>query len=104
MQPSASANTQHSDMQEKKNIRLLISLGILVVSTVIVYFFTSGTNTLAVDKALFKVENLKAIDKVELTSVSEKIELKFNGARWRVNDQLADVDMVDVLFATLQQR
>jgi hypothetical protein len=29
--------------------------------------------------------------------------LKFNGAKWRVNDQLSDVDMVDVLFATLQQ-
>lgn len=102
-QHCASVNSQRSDMQKEKNIRLLISLCVLMVCTVAVYFYVSRTATVVVDKNRFKVENLDAIDRVELTSASEKIELKFNGARWRVNDQLANMNMVDVLFATLQQ-
>jgi hypothetical protein len=90
-------------MQKKKNKQLLVSLGVLSISTLLVYFFLYGNDSTVVDKNLFKVENLTAIDRVELTSGKEKVELKFNGARWRVNDQLADPSMIDVLFATLQQ-
>ena len=103
MRPSVSENFQRSDMQEKRNIRLLILLGVLTLITVAVYFSIANADEIVVDKNVFKVENLKAIDRVVLTKGAATTELQFNGARWRVNDQLANTDMVDVLFATLQQ-
>jgi hypothetical protein len=92
-----------SDMQEKRNIRLLILLSVLVTVTVGIYFvFRTNTSTV-VDKALFKLSDYSTINKVILEKDHKTIELKFDGARWKVNDQLADRSMIDVLFATLQQ-
>lgn len=92
-----------SDMQQKRNIRLLISLGILTITTVIVFFAFDTRQSIAVNKALFRIEDFTVIDKVVLTTNQKPIELKFDGGRWKVNDQLADRSMIDVLFAALQQ-
>jgi hypothetical protein len=92
-----------SDMQEKRNIRLLILLGVLVTVTIGVFFAFNTNTTLVVDKALFKLSDYSTINKVLLEKNQKAIELKFDGARWKVSDQLADRSMIDVLFATLQQ-
>lgn len=91
-------------MQRKKNIQLLVTLVILVMATVVTYFFTIHSFEQTVDKSIFRVEELKSIDRVVLEKTSgSSIELKLEGTRWRVNDQPADLNMVDVLFATIQQ-
>lgn len=89
-------------MQQKRNVRLLISLCVLLVTTAVVLFLFNRETT-AVDKTIFRVEDLKTIDKVVLEKDSSKTELALEGARWKVNGQVADRSMVDVLFATLQQ-
>lgn len=90
-------------MQKKQNIRLLIFFGILIIAAVSVFFLLNTDNRMIVNKDIFRVEDFTKIDKVVLTKEGTPIELKFDGTRWRVNDQLADRNMIDVLFATLQQ-
>lgn len=89
-------------MQQRRNIRLLISLGALIVVTGIV-LFTFNREQASVDKTIFQVEDLKAIDRVVLERDSSKTELAIENARWKVNGELADRSLIDVLFATLQQ-
>lgn len=91
-------------MQEKRNIRLLISFVLLLITTGIVYFLTQSTGEVVTDKTIFKVEDFTAIDRVLLTGTGDsKVDLSFDGARWKVNEQAVDPNMVDVLFATMQQ-
>lgn len=90
-------------MQQKKNIRLLISLCVLIIITaalIIIFNQEDGT----IDKTVFRVADLNSVDKVVLERDSVKIELILDASgRWRANGELADPAMVDVLFATLQQ-
>jgi hypothetical protein len=92
-----------SNMQEKKNIRLLVLLVLLITATVIVSWMNIQPET-TVNKNIFKVQDIKAIDRITLESANGKVELEFNGARWKINDKYeADRNLVDVLFATIQQ-
>lgn len=91
-------------MQEKINKRRIITLMILVVVTVVVYFGVTRERRIAVPIDIFQVENLESIGTVELRSGNATVTLSYNGAYWRVNDRYdADGDMIRVLFATLQQ-
>lgn len=89
-------------MQQKRNIRLLISLCALIVITTVTLFLFNRERAV-VDKTIFKVEDLKTVDNVVLQHDSITTTLALDGSRWKVNGQLADRSMVDVLFATLQQ-
>lgn len=92
-------------MQEKINQRRVISLSVLIVLTALAYIFISRKDEQeAVDKGLFKTESLKSINRVELMSTSDTVNLTFSGSRWMVNDKfIADGSLIEVLFATLQQ-
>ena len=91
-------------MQEKKNKRLAIILIVLLAATAAVYWSGRSDNQYAVDKNLYRNFDLKTVDHITLESKSGKVDLKFNGSRWKVNEQFdADANMIDVLFATLQQ-
>jgi hypothetical protein len=89
-------------MQQKRNIRLLISLCVLIAITAVVLFLFNRESA-TVDKTVFQVDDLKTIDKVILEQDSTKTELAIEGVRWKVNGQPADRALIDVLFATLQQ-
>lgn len=89
-------------MQQKRNIRLLISLCVLIVITATVLFLFNRERV-TVDKTIFQVADLKTIDQVVLEHDSAKTELAVDGIRWKVNGQVADRSLIDVLFATLQQ-
>lgn len=91
-------------MQEKRNKGLFILLALLLASIAVsVYTLQQGDEKFE-QKDIFKVEDLKAIDKVELRSSRDTVQLSFSGNRWMVNgNEPADRDMVDVLFATLLQ-
>lgn len=90
-------------MQQKRNIRLLISLCVLTLITALLIFLFNRTDNV-VDKTFFRIADLRSVDKVVLEHDSSKVELKLDASgRWKANDQLADRSMIDVLFATLQQ-
>jgi hypothetical protein len=94
----------NSDMQEKKNKRLAILFAALCCMTAIVYWVGQDDGTVSVDKNKFKNFDLKAIDHIILESKGGRVELKFTGSKWEVNNQFdADASMIQVLFATLQQ-
>ena len=91
-------------MQERKNKRLAILLGVLCSITAMVYYFSSRDGSIQIDKNVFKNYDLKSINEIILESKKGKVELKFNGAKWELNNQFdADPSMVEVLFASLQQ-
>lgn len=91
-------------MQEKKNKRLAILFAALCCMTAIVYWVGLDDGTVSVDKNKFKNFDLKAIDHIILESKGGRVELKFTGSKWEVNNQFdADASMIQVLFATLQQ-
>jgi hypothetical protein len=91
-------------MQEKRNKRLAILLVVLLGLTASVYWFGQSESGYEVDPAIFKQYDLTTIDEVVLESPSGKIALKYEGARWKVNEKFnANSERINVLFATLQQ-
>jgi hypothetical protein len=91
-------------MQRKKNIQLLISLIVMTIIIVVLFIFSNTKSGSSVDKDLFQIKNLDKIDHVLLESHKGKTDLKFNGAKWMVNEKYeADRQMITVLFATLKQ-
>lgn len=91
-------------MQEKRNKGLLILLTVLLAGIVVVLLTMQQSEEKFEQKDIFKVADLKAINKVELSSPHDTVQLSFSGNWWVVNGvEPADRDMVDVLFATLLQ-
>lgn len=88
--------------QEKRNRNLLISLIVLLAITVGYWASTQNKNSSA-DADLFQVEDLTLIDRVIFEKGGQQFELKFDGIRWKVDEEQADQGLVDVLFATLKQ-
>lgn len=90
-------------MQEKKNKRRFAVLVILTVVTLLVFWWIQPENRLDINQDIFQVD-LNTISKVALVSGGDSVVLSYNGSVWRVNDTYpADADMIQVLFATLQQ-
>ncbi len=90
-------------MQENRNKRLAVLLAVLTAAIVAFAFF-GGDDDQSVDKDLYKVADLKEVDRVLIESTSQRSDLKFQGYRWIMNDSIpADRGLVEVLFATLQQ-
>ncbi|MBX2970142.1 MAG: DUF4340 domain-containing protein [Cyclobacteriaceae bacterium] len=87
---------------ENRNRNLLISLVVLSVVTFAWYWYAQRDRSV-VNKALFRVDRLDEVDQVVLERESDQVVLKFDGARWLVNNEVADRNLIDVLFATLQQ-
>ncbi len=92
------------NMQEKKNKWLAVTLLSLIAITAITYWVAQADNTYRVDKQLFKNYDLSRVDEIWLERAGQKTTLSFTGSRWKIN-QTYDVDrnMIDVLFATLDQ-
>jgi hypothetical protein len=91
-------------MQEKKNKRLLISLLVLMTLTAALYWLGLYEKATPVDKNIFHLKDYKAVDKITLESSRGKEHLTFNGTRWKINERYdADRNMINLLFATLQQ-
>lgn len=90
-------------MHAQRNIKLLISLGILIALSALLVFLGSSPRV-AVDKNLFKVADQTQINKVIIERQANRIDLSFDGTRWRVNEKYeADRQLITILFATLLQ-
>lgn len=87
---------------ENRNRNLLISLVVLSTVTLAWYWYAQRDRSV-VNKALFQVDRLDEVDQVVLERGSDQVVLKFDGTRWLVNNEVADRNLIDVLFATLQQ-
>lgn len=93
-----------SDMQEKKNKRRLILFCVLCCLTTTVFILGRNKGSVDVDKDLFRKYDTREIDRVTMESSQGSVNLTYNGTRWQVNNQYdADPQMVQVLFATLDQ-
>jgi hypothetical protein len=91
-------------MQVQRNLRLLISLVISIGLCLSFIFLGKRSNTIEVDKDLFRVEEQKLINKVLLESDDKKVELRYDGSKWVVNNSFeADRQLVTVFFATIMQ-
>jgi hypothetical protein len=90
-------------MQETRNKRQLILLVVLVVATLLAFWWVQPENRVKIDQDIFQVPDLRSVSKVELMTDTSSVILQFNGARWEVNGSGADGNMINVLFATLQQ-
>ncbi|HEY3402630.1 MAG TPA: DUF4340 domain-containing protein [Ohtaekwangia sp.] len=91
-------------MQEKKNKQLLILFLVLTGITVGFYGWTVKRDHKEVDLNVFRNFDLKSVDQVLLKSDSGEVDLRLDGVQWKVNQTyLADRDMIDVLFATLEK-
>ncbi|MBX2946256.1 MAG: DUF4340 domain-containing protein [Cyclobacteriaceae bacterium] len=88
--------------QEKYNRNLLISLLVLVVVTLVYVGFYKRDRSV-VDTSAFQLTDFTTINEVTLERGQHKTTLNFDGVRWNVNGELADRNLIDVLFATLQQ-
>lgn len=88
--------------QEKHNRNLILSLVVLVVLTGGYGWYTSREQSV-IDEDLFQVTDLTVIDRVSFQQGGKQTTLQFDGTRWNVDGELADRNLVDVLFATLQQ-
>ena len=83
---------------------MAIALVLMLVSSFALLFFTREGSKSEIDRDHFKIPETEKIDQVTLTSPQGKINLKYEGIRWRVNEKWdADMQMIKVLFATLQQ-
>jgi hypothetical protein len=89
---------------ERKNKQKAILLAVLVITTAFVFWYARTEKTSDLDKKLFRLPDYRSINKVKLEAVDKKVELAFNGARWKVNEKYnADRNLIQVLFATFQQ-
>jgi hypothetical protein len=90
--------------QEKKNKFFAVLLVTLVIITGSLIVFFDADDVVAIDKNVFRPADLKAIDEIRMVRKEDTVVLKYNGSYWIVNDlHRADRNMVQVLFATLQQ-
>ncbi len=91
-------------MQQDKNKYLAFTLGLMMVSSGILFFLNSKEAKPEIDQNLFKISESEKIDQVTLGSPKIQVNLKYDGSRWRVNEKWeADPKMITLLFATLQQ-
>jgi hypothetical protein len=89
---------------QKRNKVLLISLTAMLALIIFLSWRNTSADHVEIDKDIFLLEDYKTIDNVILESTGRKVDLKFNGTRWKVNEQHpADRNLISVLFATLEQ-
>lgn len=91
-------------MQEKKNKQLLVLLVVLLAVTAATFWYGKRDNTFEVDETIFQKADLREVNEVVLQSPAGKVDLKYMGSAWKVNEQYhADRNMIEVLFATLRE-
>jgi len=90
-------------MQEKRNHQLFILLVVLLTLTTSAYVLVHREAKSEIDKALFRIASDKT-DRVEIVSKKDTIILSVENGKWKVNDvHDADLNMIQVLFATIDQ-
>ena len=90
--------------QRKRNIRLLITL-VVVVTISLSWTFISNNkrDSLDINRGIFKITNTLDISKIVSTGTNSSTELKFLTGKWLLNNEFeADPSRVHLLFAAIQ--
>lgn len=92
-------------MQENRNIRLLISWGLLMAVAGVLLYIGDAPSHEVVNKDLFRVVDQTEVDHFTIQKPgSDLIEIQFDGSKWMVNSSFeADRQLITVFFATLLQ-
>jgi len=91
-------------MQKRKNIRLIISLVVVLIAILGLQLFKPKSGNLNVDKKLFQLDPQQEITDVYLQGEGISNHLQFKNGQWYVNDTLLlDQSMRDVFFSVLTQ-
>lgn len=91
-------------MQQQRNKYLAISALVLLASTVTLFLTSREERSPEIDHSYFSLKDTEQLDMLTLQSPQDTVVLTFEGSRWRVNDRWdADIQMIKVLMATLQQ-
>jgi hypothetical protein len=91
-------------MQKKQNVKLLVSLSIMIVAIFMLQHNTRPTGNLGVEKTFFQLHDQQEITDVYIKNGSSENHLKYQSGRWRLNDTLLlDQSMRDVFFSVLSK-
>jgi len=92
-------------MQQKKNIRLLITWIILLAITIIVGLYQPSNNKLDIDKDYFSLKDkVNEINKITIESSVSNILLQKQGRNWSLNESLtADPSKINDLLGILSE-
>jgi hypothetical protein len=90
-------------MDPRRNKQLAVSLGVLLMVSAGLSWFSREEERPAVDRDAFALIETEKVNRVTLTRASDTVTLAYDGARWTVNGRDADVQMIKVLMATLRQ-
>lgn len=83
---------------------LLLSLVVMIAITTALWIMRNRDGSVVHDRHLFNNFDVQSIDQVSLQSPRGQVTLKYDGTRWKVNDQyVADPAMIEVMFATILQ-
>lgn len=91
-------------MQKKLNIRLLISLTIVITAIIYLQFSKQTSSNLGIEKTIFQLEDQQEITDVFLSSKLIENHFNFQNGHWVLNDSLLlDQSMRDVFFSVLSK-
>lgn len=91
-------------MQSKRNKYLALSLTLLVLVSASLFIASREEARPVIDPEYFAIPDTEHIDRVQLLSPSDTVDLSFDGSRWKVNGNWdADAQMIKVLMAALRQ-
>ncbi len=91
--------------QKKRNIRLLILTGFLLITVVMMSVVGNTTDdTTDIDRALFSIENTIDINRIVIENKDGSTTMEYKNGKWLLNDLFeADPSKVHLFFATIQQ-
>jgi preprotein translocase subunit YajC len=88
---------------EVRNKQLLLSLTVMILMIVAIWFFAFRESKIEVDELALAVDNVTNVDRVEMESAKGKVTLHYDGTKWMVNGQYpADRRSIQLLFATVE--
>lgn len=89
--------------QSKKNITLLVLLGMLVLSSIVLGLTDNTSINTNEDKEIFSVQDTSRVDLISIKSKTESIQLKKVEGQWILNEQYkTEQNIIKVLLSILK--
>jgi hypothetical protein len=90
--------------QRRKNVKLIISLGALVIVAVALHLGVNPKNGTFSNSDLLSVQDTATVDNISIVSAKSAVQLRKTEGGWMLNSQYkAETQMVTVLLAVLKE-